>query len=329
MQKRREFLLGATAWSAAAAMGVAGPAGAQSYPAGNVRIIVPYPPGGATDVIGRLIGQQLQAALGVSVIIENKGGGGTQIGTKAIAEATPDGQTLGFIDSAFVINPGLVATLPYDTARDFAPLSLAATAQLVLNVHSSVPATTLAEFIALCKAQPGKYNFGSAGVGSAPHLAGEQFRQAAGLMVNHVPYRGGSTVFNDLIAGHIHFAFTTVPSMIEHIRVGTVRGLAVCGASRSHLLPNAPHMSEAGLPSVDAAPLFGLIAPSRVPRPILDRVSDIASAAVRSGGPLNARLAEMGYMPVGSNATEFKTRVDAEIAKWTRVIKAANIKANG
>lgn len=327
MQKRRNFLIGATALSAAAFMGIAGRAGAQGYPAGSVRIIVPYPPGGATDVIGRLVGQQLQAALGAPFIIENRGGGGTQIGTKAIAEAIPDGQTLGFIDSAFVINPGLVATLPYDTARDFAPLSLSATAQLVLNVHNSVPATTLAEFIALARAQPGKYNFGSAGVGSAPHLAGEQFRQAAGLNVNHVPYRGGSTVFNDLIAGHIHFAFTTVPSMIEHIRAGTVRGLAVCGATRSPLLPNAPHMSEAGLPTVDAAPLFGLIAPSRVPKPILDRVSDIASAAVRSG-PLHARLAEMGYMPVGSSAAEFKTRIEAEIAKWTRIIKAANIKPN-
>jgi len=241
--ERRAFTARASLFTAALGLGLAGKASAQDYPSGTVRIIVPYGPGAATDAIGRLIAAQLQAALGGAFIVENKAGGGSQIGTKAIAEAPADGLTLGFIDTAFVINPGLVPNLPYDTLRDFAPLSLAATAQLVLNVHRSVPVATIRDFIGLAKSQPGKLTFASAGVGSAPHLAGEQFRIAAGIDVVHVPYKGGAAVFTDLLAGHIQFAFTTVPSMVEHIRAGSVRALAVTGDSRSPLLPDVPTMA--------------------------------------------------------------------------------------
>jgi tripartite-type tricarboxylate transporter receptor subunit TctC len=321
--ERRAFVAQAGAL-AALVLGLARPAGAQDYPAGAVRIIVPYGPGAATDTIARLIAAELQSALGRTFIVENKAGAGSQIGTKAIAEAPADGLTLGFVDTAFVINPGLVPNLPYDTRQDFAPLSLAATAQLVINVHPSVSATTLKEFIALAKAQPGKLAFASAGVGSAPHLAGEQFRIAAGLEVNHVPYKGGAAVFTDLLAGHIQFAFTTVPSMVEHIRAGKVRALAVTGNQRSPLLPEVPSMAESGLPEVDAAPLFGLIAPAGVPQPIIDQISRIASNSVREG-PLKEKLAQMGFTPVGSTGAEFRERVGSEIDKWTRIVKAANI----
>lgn len=214
--------------------------------------------------------------------------------------------------------------LPYDTRRDFAPLSLAATAQLVLSVHRSVPAETVRDFIAHAKSRPGKLAFASAGVGSAPHLAGEQFRIAAGLDVNHVAYKGGAAVFTDLLAGHVQFAFTTVPSMVEHIRAGGVRALAVTGERRSPLLPDVRSMAEAGLPQVDAAPLFGLIAPARVPPAILEQVGAIAATAVRDG-PLKAKLAELGFTPVGSSAAEFRARVDGEIEKWVRVVKEASI----
>jgi tripartite-type tricarboxylate transporter receptor subunit TctC len=328
MQKlnRRDFVSGAAACSMAAGLGL--PARALAQAAGTVRIIVPYAPGAATDALGRIMAQHLQATLGASHIVENKGGAGTQIGTKLIADAAPDGMTLGFIDTAFVINPALLGgALPYDTLKDFAPLSLMATAPLVLNVHKSVPATTVAELIALAKAQPGKMSFGSAGVASAPHLAGEQFRIAAGIDINHVPYKGGATVLNDLLAGHIPFAFTTVPTMVEHIRAGTVRGFAVTSSTRAAQLPNVPTMTEAGLPAVDATPLFGLIAPARLPQAMLDKLSGIASGAVR-GGPLQARLIEMGFTPVGSTAPEFRARIESEIAKWTRIVKAANIKPN-
>lgn len=323
---RRQFLAGAAACSAAAGLGLCARALAQA--AGTVRIIVPYAPGAATDALGRLMAQHLQTALGVTHIVENKGGAGTQIGTKAIADAPPDGLTLGFIDTAFVINPGLFGTtLPYDTLKDFAPLSLMATAPLVLNVHSSVPAATVRELVALARAQPGKMSFGSAGVGSAPHLAGEQLRAAAGIDINHVAYKGGATVLNDLLAGHIPFAFTTVPTMVEHIRAGTVRGVAVTGSTRAAQLPNVPTMAEAGLPAVDATPLFGLIGPARLPQALIGKLSGIASSAVR-GGPLQERLAGMGFTPAGSTAAEFKARIENEIAKWTRIVKDANIKPN-
>ncbi len=323
---RREFLAGAITCSFAACQGL--PARALAQAAGTVRIIVPYAPGAATDALGRMMAQHLQTTLGANHIVENKGGAGTQIGTKLIADAAPDGLTLGFIDTAFVINPALLGSaLPYDTLKDFAPLSLMATAPLVLNVHKSVPATTVGELIALAKAQPGKLSFGSAGVGSAPHLAGEQFRVAAGIDINHVPYKGGATVLNDLLAGHVPFAFTTVPTMVEHIRAGTVRGFAVTSSTRAAQLPNVPTMTEAGLPAVDATPLFGLIAPARVPQALLDKLGFIASGAVR-GGPLHARLIEMGFTPVGSNPAEFRARIEAEIAKWTQIVKVANIKPN-
>ncbi|MES2413423.1 MAG: tripartite tricarboxylate transporter substrate binding protein [Pseudomonadota bacterium] len=301
---------------------------AQSYPAGPVKIIVPYPPGAATDTLARVMAQSLQQGLGSNFVVENRGGGGSQIGTKAIAAAGADGLTLGFIDTAFVINPGLFGSnLPYDTQKDFTPVSLMATAPLVLIAHSSVPAADIRQFLALAKAQAGKLNYGSAGVGSAPHLAGEQLRHAAAIDINHVPYRGGSTVLNDLISGHIQFGFTTVPTMIEHIRSGAVKAMAVTGNTRAAQLPQVPTMAEAGLGAVDASPLFGLIAPAKLPQVLLDRLAAVAGPSV-SGGPLNARLKEMGFIPAGSSPEEFRMRIDSEIKKWSAVIKAGNIKPN-
>ncbi len=325
---RRDFSLGLFGAAALAAGALPLRALAQSYPAGPVKIIVPYPPGAATDTLARVMAQSLQQGLGSNFIVENRGGGGTQIGTKAIAAAGADGLTLGFIDTAFVINPGLFGSnLPYDTQKDFSPVSLMATAPLVLIVHSSVPAADIKQFLALAKAQAGKLNYGSAGVGSAPHLAGEQLRHAAAIDINHVPYRGGSTVLNDLIAGHIQFGFTTVPTMIEHIRSGAVKAMAVTGSARAAQLPQVPTMAEAGLAAVDASPLFGLIAPAKLPQALLDRLATVAGPSV-SSGPLNARLKEMGFIPAGSSPEEFRARIDSEIKKWSAVIKAGNIKPN-
>jgi tripartite-type tricarboxylate transporter receptor subunit TctC len=324
MTHRRTFLTGLAAWP----LGVHVGAAAQPYPSGTVKVIVPYAPGAATDALARMLSQSLEEALGNKFIVENKGGGGTQIGTKAIAAAAPDGLALGFIDTAFVINPGLVGkALPYDTHRDFTPLSLSATAPFVLLVHHAIAAKTPRELIALAKSRSGGLNYGSAGFGSAPHLAGEQLRIASGAEFNHVPYRGGSTVLNDLIAGHVHFGFTTVPTMIEHIRAGTVRALAVTGASRAAQLPDVPTMAEAGLPAVDAAPLFGLIAPAGLAAPLVDRLGKAASGAVRTG-PLHKKLVELGFIPIGSSPAEFRARIDAEITKWAEVVKAGHIKPN-
>jgi tripartite-type tricarboxylate transporter receptor subunit TctC len=260
--------------------------------------------------------------------VENRAGGGTQVGTKAIAAAPADGLTLGFIDTAFVINPGLVgAALPYDTRKDFVPLSLMASAPFVLLVHNSIPAKSVKELVALAKSRTGGLAYGSAGVGSAPHLAGEQLRVASGAELIHIPYRGGSTVLSDLIAGHVQFGFTTVPTMLEHIRAGTVRALAVTGAARAAQLPDVPTMTEAGFASVDAAPLFGLIAPAGLPAPLVERLGQIASTEVKSGA-LNKKLTELGFIPIGSSPAEFRARVETEINKWTAIVKAGNIKPN-
>ncbi len=278
------------------------------------------------DALGRLLGQAFEAQFKQSFIVENKGGGATQVGTKAIASADPDGYTLGFIDTSFVINPGLFGkALPYDTQKDFAPVSLTATAPLVLVVHKSVAANDLKSFIALAKSQPNALNYGSAGVGSAPHLAGEQLRRAADIQINHIPYRGGSTVLTDLLAGHIQFGFTTVPTMVEHIRSGAMKAIALTG--KSDRLPDVPTFADAGLPAVDATPLFGMIAPARTPADLVQTLSKLASEAVRSGA-MGVRLKEMGFTPVGSTSEEFKARIDSEIAKWAEVIRAGDIKPN-
>jgi tripartite-type tricarboxylate transporter receptor subunit TctC len=229
------------------------------------------------------------------------------------------------IDSAFVINPGLFAgKLPYDTKKDFAPISLLATTPLVLVVHPSVAANSAQELVALAKAKPGEVTFASAGLGTAIHLAGEQFRQVAGVDINHIPYRGGGPSVIDLLAGKVNFTFSTIPSIHEHVRGGRVRALGVTGARSPHL-PDVPGMAEAGLAGVDASPLFGMVAPAAVPPAIVSRLSETAARAVREGA-LNQRLLEIGYVPVGSNPAEFGTRIDAEVDKWTRIIQTANIK---
>jgi tripartite-type tricarboxylate transporter receptor subunit TctC len=317
MTSRRNFLVTTTA----AALPL--PALAQA----NGRVIVPYAPGAATDNLGRIMAEQLSEATGTKYVVENRAGAATQIGTQAVATAAPDGMTLGFIDTAFVINPGLFGSkLPYDTRRDFTPVSLMATAPLVLVAHKSVPANNIREFVALAKSRPGKLSYGSAGAGSAPHLAGEQLRMAAGIAIVHIPYRGGATVINDLLAGHIEFGFTTVPTMLPHIRAGSVKALAVTSAAPVAQLPGVPTMREAGLAAVDASPLFGLVAPARLPAPVLEKLA-AGAQRVRSG-PVHARLVEAGFQPVGSTPAEFAKRIEAEIAKWTGVVKAGNIRPN-
>ena len=317
---RRHLLFGAVALAAHTRS-----ATAQDYPQRPVRVIVPYAPGGASDILARLIQPHLERALGQSFVVDNRGGGASQVGTQAVATAAPDGYTVGVIDSAFVINPGLFAgKLPYDTKRDFAPVSLLATTPLVLVVHPSVPAATAQELVALAKAKPGEITFASAGLGTAIHLAGEQFRQVAGVDINHIPYRGGGPSVIDLLAGKVNFTFSTIPSIHEHVRGGRVRALGVTGERSSHL-PDVPSLAEAGLAGVDSSPLFGMVAPAAVPPAIVAKLTEAAAGAVKSDA-LNARLIEIGYLPVGSTPAEFRARIEAEIDKWTRIIQTANIK---
>jgi tripartite-type tricarboxylate transporter receptor subunit TctC len=261
--------------------------------------------------------------MGQPFIVDNRGGGASMVGTQAIATATT-GDIIGVIDSAFVINPGLFrGKLPYDTKKDFAPISLLATSPLVMVVHPSVAANTVKEFVALAKSQPGKLNYASAGLGTAIHLAGEQFRQAADIDIVHVPYRGGAPAITDTLGGQVQMTFATVPAIAQQVREGLVRALAVTG-QRASQLADVPTMTEAGLPAVDAMPLFGLIAPASLPAEVVAKYSQIAGTALKSG-PLHARVTELGFVAVGSTPADFGARINDEIEKWTRVIEKGNI----
>src|SRR5262245_32349295 len=317
------------AWLAGVALGAltARTAFAQDYPARPVRIIIPYPPGGATDVLGRLLAQRLEQELKQSFVIDNRGGGASQVGTQAIATAPPDGYTIGLIDSAFTINPGLFAgKLPYDTLTDFAAVSLVATAPLVLVVHPALDVTTARDLVALAKRRPGSISFALPGLGTPVHLAFEQLRQVAGIELVAVPYRGAGPSIADFIAGQVQATFATVPSILEHVRAGRARALGMVG-ERSPLLPDVPTMAQAGLAGIDAALMFGLVVPVATPAAIGNRLSEAAAASVRTE-PLRTRLQELGYVPIGSGPDEFRSRIANDIAKWSRIIEAGNIKPN-
>src|SRR5215470_5378240 len=316
------------AWLAGAAASVllrAGEAAAQSYPQRAVRIIVPYAPGGGTDVFSRLLAAQMERELGQSLVIDNRAGGGSTIGTQAVAAAQPDGYTIGMVDSAFVTNPGLLKDkLPYDTRRDFVPVSLLSRTQLVLCVHPASPYKTAHDLVAFAKANPGTLTFASAGIGTGIHLAAEQFRQVTGIAIVIVPYRGGAPALADFLSGEVDFTFGAVPSIREHILGGKARGLGVT-RGRAPQLPDIPSMEEIGFASVDSASEMGLIVPASTPAPIVAKLQQIAANAVKDPA-FNKSLLERGFQPIGSTTEEFRAHVDREIDKWIRIIAAGDIK---
>jgi tripartite-type tricarboxylate transporter receptor subunit TctC len=322
---RRTMMRGSAAAAAALAVLPARSVFAQDYPQRAVKIIVPYAAGGASDIIARLIAQHLERELGQPFVVDNRAGGASIVGTQAVANATPNGDIIGVIDSAFVINPGLFGSkLPYDTQRDFTPVSLLVTSPLVLAVHEAIPANTVNELVALAKAQPGKFNFASAGLGTAIHLAGEQFKQTAEIDIALIHYRGGAPSITDLLAGQVQMTFSTVPAILQHVKSGRVRALGITG-DRIALLSDVPSMREAGYPSVDASPLFGMVAPTTISAAIVTKLNGSVVKGIKSD-PLHSRVIELGFVPVGSTADEFKNRIDAEIAKWTRIVEKGNIK---
>jgi tripartite-type tricarboxylate transporter receptor subunit TctC len=298
---------------------------AQAYPTRAVRLIVPYPPGGASDITARLLAQELTAALGQSFVVENRGGAASITGTQAVGTAPADGYTLGVVDTAFLVNPGLFGgRLPYDTRRDFTPVSLLVRAPLALVVPPQAPWRSVGELVAEARAKPDDVSFGSAGNGTAVHMAGEQFRQAAGFSYLHVPYRGGGPMITDLLAGRVRMAFGTVPAVAEHVRAGRLRALAITGGARSSLLPDVPSMAEAGFPQVDAALINVLIGPAGLPDAVVDRLAQASRAAV-NGPAVRARLAELGFDPVGSTPQEVRASFQAEIPRWETIVRQGGI----
>lgn len=298
---------------------------AQQYPQRNIRVVVPYAAGGASDIIARLVAAQMSAELGRQLFVDNRGGGASIVGTQIVADAEPDGYTIGVVDTAFTINPGLFGPkLPYDTKAAFKPVSLLAKTSLILVVGNELPVKSVADLVALAKSKAGGLTMATAGLGTAVHLCCEQFRQEAGIQATTVPYRGGGPSIVDVIAGKVDFTFSTIPAVLEHIRGGELKALGVT-TGRIAQLPDVPSMAETGLAKVDAAPDFGIVAPARVPDPIIARISEAAQTAIKSG-PTRKRIEDIGYEPVGSTPEEYASYIDASIEKWKKVIDIGKIK---
>jgi tripartite-type tricarboxylate transporter receptor subunit TctC len=301
------------------------PALAQTFPARPVTLVVPFPPGGGTDTGGRIIAEQLSRRWGQPVLVENRGGAAGQIGADAVAKARPDGYTLllGNIGTQ-AINPSLYARMPYDPDKAFAPISLLAELPLAMMVHPGVPATTVAEFIALAKAKPGQMSYSSAGAGGAPHLAAEMFKDRTGTFVLHVPYRGGGPAVADLLAGHVQVSFVTVLEASQHIKAGKLRALAVTGDKRVPALPDVPALAESALPGFNAISWLGLLAPAGTPKDIVDKISaDVR--AVLADEAVKARFVSLGGVPRSTSPQEFGKLIADDRARYAQIIRARKI----
>ena len=311
---------------AGAAMAAPSLAWAQAYPTHAVRAIVPFPPGGATDIVARPIVQELSKRLGQPFIVENLPGASGDIGTARAAKAAPDGYTLLFAYSSHVVNLSLFDKVPYDPVRDFAPITLAAASPAVLSVHPAFPAKTLAELIALIKANPGKHTYASGGTGTQPHLAAEQLRLSLGLDIPHVPFNGGGPALVSMIAGHTPVGFTTLPPTVPHIKSGKLRALAIAGPKRSRSVPEVPTMAEAGYPGVEGDTWVGVFAPAGTDKQVVALLNR-EIVAILSQSTMREHLLDLGYEPVGNRPDEFAAQISSEIAKWAKVIRSAGIKA--
>jgi tripartite-type tricarboxylate transporter receptor subunit TctC len=298
---------------------------AQSWPGKPIRLIVPFAPGGSTDIVGRDVAARLAPVLGQQVVVDNRPGGSTIIGTELVARAAADGYTLLVTPAPFTINPTLQPKLPYDSQRDFTPITLINTTPLVIVVHPSVPVRTLQEFIRLARSRPGKLNFGSSGTGGSNHLAGELFNTLAGVKLVHVPYKGNAPALADLIGGHIDVVFNGLTSAIPQIRSGKLRALAVTSATRTAALPELPTAIEAGLPGFEATAWNGLIGPAALPREIVNRLAQEIARIVTSA-EMRERFRNEGGDPVGSTPEQFARFLRDETEKWAKVIRLSGAK---
>ena len=303
---------------------VAAPALAQSYPAKPVRIIVPYAPGGGTDITARAIAEKLTEAYKRQVIVDNRPGAATNIGSEAVARAAPDGYTLLMGGAANAINMSLFKKLSYDTLRDFEPIVLCVQGANVLAVHPSLPARTLKEVIALAKAQPGKLNFASSGLGSSNQMAGELMKMMAGINIVHVPYKGNAPALTDLLGGHVEMIFNGVPSVLPLIQSNRVRAIAIGSLKRFPALPNLPTFDESGLKGYEATTWFGLLAPAKTPKEIVARLNADVDKALK-GPDLKERFINEGIEPMGGPPEAFTKFIRSEIDKYAKVIKATNV----
>jgi tripartite-type tricarboxylate transporter receptor subunit TctC len=298
---------------------------AQKYPIRPVRLVVASSPGGASDILARMLAQKLAEDLGQQIVVDNRGGASGVIGTDIVAKAVPDGYTLLIIQPSLTINPSMIAKLPYDAVRDFAPVSLVVDAVQIMIVNPSVPAKTVKDLIDLAKAKPGQLMFGSPGIGTSPHMTAEFFKLKAGVDMPQVLFKGFGMVSISLISGEVSAAFSTVLSAMPHIKSGRVRPLGVTTAKRVQILPDVPTIGESGLPGFEASQWFGILAPAGTPRPVIDRLYQALSRGA-SSPDVKDRLAAQGVEVVNGKPEEFASVIKRELGQWAAVIKAAGIK---
>jgi tripartite-type tricarboxylate transporter receptor subunit TctC len=297
---------------------------AEDWPSRPVTLIVPFAPGGTTDIVARIVGQALSVRLGQSVIVENLGGAGGTLGANQAAKAAPDGYTIFMATVAHTMAPGIYKSLPYDFVKDFAPITEVASVPNIVIVHPAVPAKTIAELLVYIRANPGKVNYGSAGIGSTEHMSGELMSAMAKLKMVHVPYKGGAPMMTDLIAGHIEMAIETSGSATPHIKAGTVRALAVSTAKRSPAFPDLPTLAEAGLTDYDVTTWYGMLVPTGTPAAIRERLYKEISEILKSPD-IAARLADIGANPGGETPADFAAFIKSETDKWIKLAKDAHI----
>lgn len=297
----------------------------QRYPSKPIRFIIPTAPGGGSDVVVRLLGQKFTNAWGQQVVVDNRPGAGMTIGIDLLAKSTPDGHTLIIVNPSHAINATLMSKLPYDPVRDFTIITVVATQPYAVCVTQSLPVKTVKEFIALAKSKPRELNFASSGPGSASHLAGEMFQSMAGIEMTHIPYKGTGTVIPDLIAGRVPFMINPLLAMINHVQAGRLRLLAVTSAKRVASLPDAPTVSEAGVPGYEAISWYMIMVPAKTPQPIVDQLHAEIVKALKSPDMVEI-LAKAGAEPMGNTSREATEFLKVEIARWGKVIKQANVK---
>lgn len=308
------------------AISVSGPAISQPYPAKPVRMIIGFPPGGGTDIVGRIVAQKLSGTLNQQVIADNRGGASGQLAAELTAKAAPDGHTIMMAHIAAIsILPSLISRLPYDAQKDFVPITLVAIGPNLLVVHPSVPVKTVKELVALAKARPGQLQYASPGSGTVQHLAAELFKLQAKVDMLHVPYKGSGQSIVDLIAGHVHMDFDSVPPVINYVRQGKLRAIAVTSEKRFSLLPDIPTITEGGVPGFDMSTWWGLVAPAAVSKDIVARLHGETVKLLRQSD-VKEKIAFVGAETVGNTPEEFAAFIRTETEKYARVIKEANIK---
>ena len=322
--RRWKILLSTFALVLGACCGLHG-ALAQSFPNRSITLVIPFAPGGSTSIVGRVIADKMSQLLGQGIVVDNRAGAGGTFGTKLVAKSDPDGYTilLGYTGT-LAIGPSLYKNAGYDPRKDFAPIGLIGNAPNSLVVHPSFPVATVAELIDFAKEHPGKVNFGSAGAGTVSHITGEYFARAAGIKLQHIPYKGTGPALTDLLGGHIPMAFAPIPAAHANVSAGLLRALAVTSSTRSSLLPEVPTMAEAGVPGFDASLYYGLVAPAGTPRPVIDKLNEALQAALASD-EVKKQLGLDGTEITPGTPEDYAAFIDKDEKKWAELVKASGV----